>query len=398
MKVVDKEKPILIVGAGLGGLTLALALIRAGNQVRIFEQAPELAEVGAGLSLAPNCSKVFAQLGVIDDLAESASVPVIGEVRNGANGELLSTTPFVELKKFFNFPYYQIHRADAHTLLLNAVLAVAPDCLHLDHVCNGYTNSNEGVTLSFTNNNSASGRCAIACDGVKSSLREQMVGAQPARFTGFVAWRAIVPSHLLPEHYSQEQSNVRALHQRQVVYYPIKNGKEVNIAIFAEQDWQEEGWMIKADKQELLSLFADYDQHTLTLLDAIDSETCFKWALFDRPPLDNWQDENVVLLGDAAHPMLPFLGQGAAMAIEDAWFLAQALEYGSSPQAAFSNYQNARHERTSWVLEESRNTGKRMGSENASEETFAGDKAMFTEILFGYDPIAEAEAAFSGSA
>jgi salicylate hydroxylase len=395
MIIDNKNRPIIIIGGGIGGLTLALALLQDGHCVRVYEQAGELKEVGAGISLAPNCSKVFQQLGVAEIIARQSSVPELGELKNGTTGELLSTIPFVNLKSRFGYPYYQIHRADAHKILLDAVHRKDSDCIQLNHVFTNYSQTEKGVTVNFTNQPSTIGACVIGCDGIRSAVREQITGKQPARFTGFVAWRAIVPATQLPASYLVEKSNVRVHHQRQFVYYPIKSGTELNVSVFAEQDWKIESWTEKADKNELKALFQNFQQDVVEIIDAINSESCFKWALFDRDPINCWQDGRVVLLGDAAHPMLPFLGQGAAMAIEDAWFLAQALISFDEIETAFTGYQDARLERSSWVLSESRATGKRMGGDDLSPSTFSDDRAMHAQKMFGYDPVAESASAFS---
>lgn len=394
----NNELPIAIIGAGIGGLTLALSLLKQNKKVRLFEKVSEFAEIGAGLSLAPNCSKVFDRLGVLKKIAELSDTPQNGYITLGDSGERIHNTPFSEIENIFGYPYYQIHRARCHQLLVDEVLAHDPDCIFMNAELKAINETEDQITLEFIQHEEQSVACVIGCDGVRSAVRKLYFDETEPRFTGYVAWRALVPMQNIDAEYQQPVSFVNLLHQRQFVHYPLNLGEYLNIAAFAEQDWQIESWTEPADIEEMHSVYSDFRPSIHTLIDAIDPAHCFKWALYDRDPMDVWSKDRIVLMGDAAHPMLPYLGQGAAMAIEDAWYLAQAVANYDDYATAFAAFQRARKPRTDWVLQESRAAGERFATQTPSAETYADDKAMSTKVMFGFDPITECEQAYASSA
>ncbi len=392
------ELPIAIIGAGIGGLTLALALLKQNKSVRLFEKVSRFAQIGAGLSLAPNCAKVLQRLGVLKNIAPLADTPESGFILLGDSGEQIHNTPFSKIESIFGYPYYQIHRARCHQLLVDEVLAHDPDCIEMNAELLAIDQSGEQICLDFIHQRKQRVACVIGCDGVRSAVRKLYFDETAPLFTGYVAWRALVPMNDIDATYQQPVSFVNLMHQRQLVHYPINLGQYLNVAAFAEQDWQIESWTEPADIEEMHSVYSDFRPSVHELIDAIDPEHCFKWALYDRDPIDHWSKEKVVLMGDAAHPMLPYLGQGAAMAIEDAWYLSQAIAIYDDYETAFSAFQRARKTRTDWVLQESRAAGQRFATEKPSAETYADDKAMSTKVMFGFDPIAECEQAYSSAA
>jgi len=371
------ELPIAIIGAGIGGLTLALALLRQNKKIRIFEKVEQFAEIGAGLSLAPNCSKVLQRLGVLENIASQADIPMAGYITLGDSGEHIHNTPFSEIESIFSYD---------------------PDCILMKSELVSLMHAENSVTLQFKDQPQQSAACVIGCDGVRSAVRRLYFDENNPRFTGYVAWRALVPINKIAKEYQQPVSYVNLLHQRQFVHYPINQGQYLNIAAFAEQDWQIESWTEPADINEMHTVYADFRPSIHELIDAIDPAYCFKWALYDRDPIDDWSKDKVVLMGDAAHPMLPYLGQGAAMAIEDAWYLSQAIATHKDYSEAFGAFQHARKVRADWVLHESREAGQRFATQKPSADTYADDKAMSTKVMFGFDPIAECEQAYSNVA
>jgi len=231
------------------------------------------------------------------------------------------------------------------------------------------------------------GRALVACDGIRSVVREQLFGSEPPEFTRHVAWRCIIPTDDLPLSVRESISIVQIGHRRQMAYYPIRNGDLLNcVAFVGDSDWREESWSQRGDVGELRSLFSHFDAHCRAVLAAVPDGACFKWAIYDRAPLNVWCDQTIALLGDAAHPMTPYLGQGAAMAIEDAFVLANAMTVADNVTDAFAAYQSQRVERANWTLRESRAAGHRFQDANPDASRFDNDQAMQVDRLFSYEP------------
>ncbi|MEL7028892.1 MAG: FAD-dependent monooxygenase, partial [Pseudomonadota bacterium] len=366
----------------------ALGLARAGRSVAVFEQAPELGEVGAGLSLPPNATKILARLGLGEPIAALADTPDRGLIRNGKSGAVLSDTPFAEpMREAFGAPYYQMLRPRLHELLVQALEEAAPGAVRLGAEVLGVDVQADRAVLRLAGDETVGAAAVIGADGVRSKLREDLFGRQPARFTGYVAWRATVDMAALPDSLGASQSVVWVGEGRQFVHYPIDQGRKLNVVAFAGgQTWDVESWTEPADPAELQATFAGWSDEVGAVLAAIAPAQCFKWALFDREPLARWTQGRVALLGDAAHPMLPFLGQGAAMAIEDAYVLANLLSQNGSVFEALAGYEVARAERAAWVLLESRAAGARFQAQGSSQKTFDNDQAMRMNVLFSPEP------------
>ena len=348
---------ILIPGGGIGGLTAALCCLHFGHEVHVFEQAAELTDVGAGIQIPPNAMKVFGALGIGAQISKNALRPDAIEARMGTNGREIFNIPLGDAAiQRWNAPYLHIHRADYISALKDALIERAPDAIKLGASAATYRQTKTGITLLLKDGQEVSGDILIGADGIKSTLREQMLGADRPRFTGNVAWRAVVPAAALGADIPNPTACAWMGRGRHAVTYRLRRGELVNfVGVVEREDWTEEGWAIAGDPAELRKDFENWHPSISAILNTVQPDQLFKWALFDRAPLERWTDGRAVLLGDAAHPMLPFLAQGAAMAAEDAWVLAQEI---SKPDRAIDDslaaYQTRRLTRCSRVQAASR--------------------------------------------
>ncbi|MCC5860698.1 MAG: FAD-dependent monooxygenase [Gammaproteobacteria bacterium] len=384
----DEAAPVAVVGAGLGGLAAAIGLLKQGFRVQVFEQAEAFGEVGAGISLSPNASKILAAWGLGDALAAMASIPRTGNILNGITGEVIQSQPLGEvLEQLFGSPYYQVLRPDLHALLVGEVRRLAPEAFHLDHRLVDIEGPDEAPVLLFANGARQAASLVIAADGSRSVVRAKRFVDEPARFTGHIAFRGVLPMEGLPERYREPRSVVWLGERRQLVHYPLNHGRALNVVAFvSDVDWDREGWHERAELSELTAQFAGFCDEATEIFGHFAGHELFKWALYDREPVDEWVRGRLVLLGDAAHPMLPYLGQGAAMAIEDAWVLAGVLGQHDEPADALADYQARRVARARWVLLESREAGRRFHEPGQDETRFSGDAAMRTRELFAPGP------------
>ncbi|MDX2221897.1 MAG: FAD-dependent monooxygenase [Rhodospirillaceae bacterium] len=355
-----KNAHVIIVGAGIGGLTAALALQRAGLKVSVYEQAPQLGEVGAGLTISPNATHALEFVGLGPFMAEKADRPEAGAGLHFQTGEVLyKTQEFGGFKQKHGAEYYQIHRADLHDGLAAAVRANDPGAIRLGHAFKGVTQTASGVTAHFVNGAAVSGDVLIGCDGVRSAVRAALFGAEAPTFTGQVAFRGLVDAAPIRHLLVPTRSAVSIGPGRIFTRYFVRHGALVNFVGIARTDkWQEEGWSIPATVEEMLSVYGDFHEHVTGIIKSTPPGRLFKWALFGRDPIDRWTVGRVSLLGDAAHPMLPFLGMGAAMAIEDGAVLGRAFAAAGSIDEALARYEAARKERANYVLIKSREQGK----------------------------------------
>ena len=258
------SEDVIIVGAGIGGLTLALGLMRNGQAVKIVESAQTLSEVGAGISLPPNALKILWRLGLKDRLAPLVCLPEYGEIRIGESGDVIGTTPFGDaLVKRYGAPYAQLHRADLQEVLIAAVLEQDENCLHLNSPVESCDHTPGGAVAGVRIGDVVSqvtGRILIACDGIRSAVRNQLFGSEPPEFTRHVAWRCIIRVDDLPSSARERISVVQIGHRRQLSYYPIRNGELLNcVAFVGDSDWREESWSQRGDVSELRSLSGDGD-------------------------------------------------------------------------------------------------------------------------------------------
>lgn len=380
---------IILIGAGIGGLTTALALQRRGFKVSVYEQAPKLGEVGAGLTLSPNATHALESIGLGGELARLAARPARQAVLHYRTGEILVDQERGDLpKKQYGADYYQIHRADLHNMLVDAVQTNDPTAIKLNHAFAGYTQDAKTVEVTFTNGNKVSGDVVIGCDGIKSEVRGALWGKTAPRFTGNIAWRGLVPIERLPAGFKIEPASGAAVGlKHSMARYFIRDGTILNFVAFAEKSgWEVESWSVRSEVSELLAEFNDWHESFKTFMAATPPELLYKWAIHDRDPLPQWTKGRVTLLGDAAHPMLPFLGMGAATGIEDGVVLARAFQMAPNVDEALLRYERARRERATFIQLASREAQNRLQGGKADTYTKKEHKNEEFLGLFNYNP------------
>lgn len=351
---------ILVIGAGLGGLTAATCLRRAGYDVTVCEQAPALGEVGAGIQIGPNAVKVLRQLGVSEALEAVAVRPETLDVRDWQSGVIINSITLGETyERTYNAPYYHVHRADLHALLVDAFEALAPGCIRLNAQCVAVEDLGTQTRVRFADGSALEGDVLVGADGIHSAVRTCMFGPEQPRFTGMVAFRGTVPLDRIPPGLVERRGYNWSGPHHHFVHYLLKSGTLVNcVGVCEQDDWRIESWSEEGDLNELRAEFAGWHDTVQGLINGMDR--CFKWALYDRDPLPQWAQGHITLLGDACHPMLPFLAQGACMAIEDGYVLAHCLRMHDDVPAALSAYEALRKPRVSRVQLGARERGKRL--------------------------------------
>lgn len=342
---------IIIAGAGIGGLCCALALIRRGFQVTVLEQSPRLGEVGAGFQVSANGSRCLADLGLGEELQSIATEAAGKQVRLWSTGQTWKLFDLgAESVQKFGFPYYLVYRADLHALLERHVRERQPAAIRLAAKAVAFNQDSEGVEVILENGEAVRGDILIGADGVHSQIRRAMFGKSDAQFTGCVAWRGLVPRDKLPDHLRASIGTNWIGPGAHVIHYPLRNGELVNfVGIVERDDWQVESWTERGSVDECLNDFRHWHEDVQCLIKGIQQP--FKWALLSRQPMDNWTNGRATLLGDACHPTLPFLAQGAVMAMEDGVVLARCLEaHAEDLTAGLARYQDLRMERTSRIV------------------------------------------------
>ncbi|MEQ9109245.1 MAG: FAD-dependent monooxygenase [Rhodospirillaceae bacterium] len=383
-----KNTRIAVIGAGMAGLTAALSLQKNGFKPTVYELAPELGEVGAGLTLSPNSTHGLEYVGVGKALAAQAHVPASQAIMHYQTGEILVETKRgdIPLQKY-GAHYYQIHRADLHQILCDAARANDPDCLVLDHAFDRYTETKDGIEITFTNGNTATVDVVIGADGIRSAVRSAMFGPEDPKFTGNVAYRGIVTKGDLSDDLVTPASGVAIAPRKAFTRYLVRHGTLINFVAFVRRDgWDEEGWSIPVSQDELMEEFGDWHPRISDLIKAAPKDKVFKWALYDRDPLDQWTKGRVTLVGDAAHPMLPFMGMGAAMGIEDGVVLGRAFGASDTIEEALTRYEAARKERANSVLVNSRAARERLQSDHPEKYDDSKHKNEESMGLFEYNP------------
>jgi salicylate hydroxylase len=337
---------MVVSGAGIGGLCAALALIKRGFDVIVCEQASELREVGAGVQLSPNGTRILASLGVLDDLRAVSVEAEAKEIRLWNSGE---TWPLFDLGAAsmteYGFPYLMVHRGDLQTVLAAAVERAAPGSIRLDAEVVDIRDHDDFASAILGDGSSIDGRLVIGADGIHSRTRSRTLGAGDATFTGCVAWRGVVPSDRLPARLRRAVGTNWVGPGRHVVTYPLRRGELVNfVGVVERGGWETESWTARGSREDCASDFAGWHEDVHALIYNIDVH--YRWALMSRSAIEHWSKGNVVLLGDACHPMLPFMAQGAVMAIEDGVLLARCIEaHRDDLSTAVRAYQALRVER-----------------------------------------------------
>lgn len=339
------REPILIIGGGIGGLATALALAKAGVRTTVLEQADQFAEIGAGIQLGPNGYRALQALGLDQDATRLGVFPDELVFMDSMTGERVTTIPTGDaFRERYKFPYTVIHRADLHATLLKA--ARASDAIELvtsariDEITQGDT-----VALTAADGRRFSGAGLIGADGLWSKTRELVVSDGPPVVSGHIAYRAVLPTESVPEEFRQNAMILWGGPKHHLVQYPLRGGELFNLVAVFHSDKYVEGWDTTGDAAELHRRFADACDTVQALLRKIDAWRM--WVLCDREPVKDWSRGNITLLGDAAHPMLQYLAQGACMAMEDAIILARCVrESPDDLPAAFRSYQDQRYLRT----------------------------------------------------
>jgi salicylate hydroxylase len=313
---------VAVIGGGIGGLTAALALLRAGFDVHVYEQASALGEIGAGIQVSPNASRVLHRLGLAEPLARAGVRPLAWHQRRWEDGRTLLRAPLGDqVENAFGFPHYQIHRADLLSVLNDALPA---ERVHLAHRLADLVDRGDAVEVEFANGARATFDLVVGADGIHSATRTILFGPQHPRFTGCVAYRGLVPAERLRDLGLEVTAQVWMGPGGHFVHYYVSGGRLVNFVAVSERDtWTRESWTDRGEVADALAAFAGWHEQVRAILGAV--EETFTWALFDRSPLERWSKGRVTLLGDACHAMLPFMAQGAAQAIEDGATLAACL-------------------------------------------------------------------------
>ena len=352
---------VLIVGGGIGGLTAALSCAHFGHEVTVFEKSAILSDIGAGIQISPNAMKVFRALGIETQISQNAFRPEAIEARMGVSGRNIFSIPLANhAQNKWNAPYLHIHRADLIAALKTALEERQPNATQTNAEALGYSQSAAQAKLHLRGGRQIESDVIIGADGIKSAIRQVMHGADSPKFTGNVAWRAVVDIDALGDKAPKPTACIWMGAGRHCVTYRLRRGTLVNfVGVVERADWQEESWTQLGAKSDALSDFKGWHPTIAAILEAVDDTALYRWALFDRQPLARWSDGRVALMGDAAHAMLPFLAQGAAMAIEDAWSVAASLSVSEREIAqSLTAYQNTRLGRTSKVQAASRRNMK----------------------------------------
>lgn len=356
---------ILIAGGGIGGLTAALTCAHFGHEVVVFEPATAFGEVGAGIQIPPNAMKVFRALGIANRVARDAVQPTAIETKMGRSGRSVFSVPLVDksgidlAENLWGASYLHVHRADYITALVDALRDQPRVDVRLGVAVTTIDPSLTSVTVGLSDGTQVSGDLLIGADGLNSVVRTWMHGPDRPTFTGNIAWRAVVPVDLLGADAPAATACAWMGPGRHAVTYRVRGGTLANfVGVVEQEEPTAEGWHERGRKADALDDFAGWHPTITKLLAAVPDDALFRWALYDRAPLPHWSQGRVTLLGDAAHPMLPFLAQGAAMAVEDARVLADAITQGDDLAGALDAYQRKRLPRTTRAQAGSRANAK----------------------------------------
>jgi salicylate hydroxylase len=355
-------RTVVIAGAGIGGLSAAAALALRGFRVSVIEQATRLEAIGAGIQLSPNASRVLIDLGFEELLAPYVVAPEELRILHARSGRVLACAALgTAAARQFGAPFWVMHRSDLQRVLHESVMAIPQVVLQLGVRVDDFAIHSNGVTVAGSKGlqtTETHGGVLIAADGLWSALRERLGHRDPPRFARHTAWRALVPAELVSPPLREHAINLWLGRHAHLVHYPVRGGALINVVAVVRDQWQEPGWSAPGEPQELLTRFAPRDWQALARELIGAAGPWQKWALYDCAPLRHWGAGPVTLLGDAAHPMLPYLAQGAAMAIEDAAVLANCLARSpDDPAAGLRSYEDQRIRRTARTQRAARRNG-----------------------------------------
>jgi salicylate hydroxylase len=334
---------IAIIGGGIGGLAAALALERRGAEVVVCEQSPVHSEIGAGLNLTPNAVKAFRALGIEDRIEAIGSGSEFMAIRSWRSGRFISRTRRGDFPKVFGAPNLTVHRADLLDVLRGALKTTD---IRLGMRCVAVDGGDRSAAVRFADGSTLEADIVVGADGIHSAVRKSLFGADRPRFTGCICWRGMAPAAAVPRDINIADGTMWMGPHGHVVHYPVRRGELVNIVAHFDSDaWTGESWTHECDVAEVTTAYAAWNP-ALTRLYPL-SQRWYKWALYDRDPLERWTKGRATLLGDSAHAMLPYLGQGAGMAIEDGCVLAAMIgRHGEDLDTALSAYERLRVPRT----------------------------------------------------
>ena len=337
---VSQDLKIAVIGAGIAGLSTALALSRRGfKNVTIFERAEQLTEVGAGIQLGPNAVRVLTELGLQDCLAHRSNAAAHGLMMDGKTAKVLAKLPFSQYSEsVYGVPSYQILRADLHRILLDEVTA-AGISIHVGKECIRAVDDLEGVQLEFADGDVYKAELLIAADGIRSQITDQIYPDYPIYFSGYVCWRGLIDRTELPESIAEDWFNAVSLwtgSDKHLVTYPVARSQKLNlVALAARERWDYPAPVQASSARDWCRAFDGWAPEVLSVI--ARAKEAQLWGLYERPALPGWSNNRCVLVGDAAHPMLPSLAQGAAQGIEDALCLADLLAPAPAHASAQGN-------------------------------------------------------------
>jgi len=367
------DKRIAIAGAGIAGLTTALSLLQRGWKVDVYEQASQLAEVGAGLQISPNGTRVLQSLGLEPALQAVVCQAKGKEIRMWNTGQRWKLFDLGDdCLQRFGAPYWMVHRGDLHKILLEAFNERSDVPVKLNARVVSAQSTSTGASFVLQDGSQHHAHGLIASDGVHSILREKLLGEDKAQFTGLLAWRGLVPVQTISTHLQAQVGTNWVGPGAHVITYPVRGGQLMNVVgIIEKEGWQGESWTERGTHEELLQDFGHWHDDVCELMRKIEQP--FKWALLGRSPQKGWAQGAICLVGDSAHPTLPFLAQGANMAIEDAAVMARCLSAQDTAEKAFAQFENVRWQRTADIVNRSSDNAKRFHNPQLSDAAKAVD-------------------------